>query len=289
MEDGSGVGELRPRAIAGMAALLLLGSFALGPCPPARAEESDADLQARYESLEEAIERHKADEGALKEDLKRAVEMYGDAVRQDDLRAQLVTLVGHQAGRRESEVVTLAALRALGDMGDPRGARYVKPFLRQRDRKKASPMLMAAVGVAGEVPDASLVEPLLKIVEKSKTFKVATLAMASLGKFRRCKRKRARILERLVKTVEKARPGGRPGMRGAGSGSDDFTGTSGGTDPGFVGKEGGATARWSALTAALPGALNELTGRDIAQVEDWFLYYEDNKRNLKRLFKDEDE
>ena len=61
-------------------------------------------------------------------------------------------------------------LHTLGDIGDPRGAKYIKPYLRQRDPKKAPDLLKVAVAVSAEVCDASLVGPLLKIVLKSKTY-----------------------------------------------------------------------------------------------------------------------
>ncbi len=55
----------------------------------------------------------------------------------------------------------------------------------------------------------------------------------------------------------------------------------------MTGRDGGPTARWNALTRVLPHALSELTGQDIASLEDWFILAKEHKSKLSALFVDE--
>jgi hypothetical protein len=188
---------------------------------------------------------------------------------------------------RRGEKAAPYVLDALGEMGDPRGSRYVRPFLHQHDLKKSDELLEKAVAVAGKLPDDDLVEPLLRIVEKSKTFGIAAAAMRSLGHFGHVKRYRKQILERLVKTVKKNKPGGRPGMRGSSGGGLDPYATGSGSVP--YPNQSDPSARWGVLAGALPGALNALTGQKVASAADWFSVFDGAKRDLDSLFVLEDE
>ena len=257
-----------------------------GDGEPAKAKNGKADLAIRLKSLAAEVKAHKKakDYTALDGDLDRAKQLYEDAAGQDKICAQVVDLVGSMAKGPKADVVAPFVLDVLADIGDLRGARFVKPYLRQRDVKVCTSLLQKAVAVAVDLPDASLVEPLLKIVEKSKTYGIAADAIGSLGHFGKCKKKRTKILARLVKTVKKSMPGGRPGMRGGGV--DDVSGA-GADSPTAVGQDGGPTARWNALSRALPGALSMLTGRDLPQIQDWFQLVKDNKGKLDGFFEED--
>ena len=270
------------RSVAGAFAVL----FCLANAPLAvagEAEDRKAELATQFKALAIEVKGHKKakDYEALDEDLTRARTLYEEASGDDKLRGQLVDLVGSIAKGCKSEVVAPFVLDALADMGDLRGAKYIKPYLKQRNLKVSSSLLQKAVAVSADVPDPSLVEPLLRIVEKSKTYGIAADAIESLARFGECKKKRRKILERLCKSIKKSKPGGRPGMRGGG-GMDDGSGNMGNATA--MGQEGGASARWNALARVLPSALNSLTGRDIHQAADWFELVRESKGKLALLF-----
>lgn len=263
---------------------VLIGALLIGPTTALASSEEGPSIEQRYDALVATVKEKKQDEAALKTAIEQATKLYGDAENSDKIRKALVTLVGGLTKVKKNDVLTVAAIDALIEMGAPAGAKYIKPFLRQRDTKKAPPLLQVGVAAAGELPHASLAEPLLKIVEKSKTSGIAAKAVQSLGKYHDFKRKRVKIFERLIKTVLKNKPGGPPRMRG--SSQEDVTG-GGSADPGMMGRDGGPTARWSALTRVLPFALSELTGMDVASVEDWFILAKENKGKIRQLFVDE--
>lgn len=269
-------------------AFTILVSAANAPAALAgEAEDRKAELTTKFKALAVEVKGHKKakDYDALDGDLTRARELYEEASGEDKLRGQIVDLFGSISRGCKSDVVAPYVLDALADIGDLRGAKYIKPFLKQRNVKVSSSLLQKAVAAAGEVPDPSLVEPLLKIVEKSKTYGIAADAIESLARFGKCKKKRCKILERLCKSIKKSKPGGRPGMRGGG-GMDDGSGSV--SESSAMGQAGGATARWNALARVLPGALNDLTGRDIHQATDWFDLVSESKGKLAILFTEDE-
>ena len=130
--------------------------------------------------------------------------------------------------------------------------------------------------MAAVLPDDSLVEPLLAMVEDSKNFSVAGRAMETLGAFGTVKRKREKILETLAKTTERVKPGGQP-RHGATSNESNPEG-------GLGSSQGGTAARWSVLSPILPKTLNKLTGRSYPTPDEWFIAVKENKGRLKGLF-----
>jgi hypothetical protein len=119
--------------------------------------------------------------------------------------------------------------------------------------------------------------------------------MQSLGSYKAVKRKRAKILEALVKTTEKSKPGGPPRMRGGSSDPMDSAGgsSSGGSvnpdggDMPTTANEGGPQDRWNALASVLAPSLCKLTGQNVRTPEDWFLLVKDRKGRLDEVFRDE--
>ena len=252
-------------------------------------------LEARCDALSDVVATHlkKREYGSLDSDITEIKALYKavttaekdeleDDLR-DDLKEMLVDLVRSMARGRHAKHTAVFVLRSLGELGDPNGAKTIRHYLRQPNPKESSPELQAAVAAAAHVPDDSLVEPLLKIVDRSKTFRIAADAIKSLGHFKTCTRKREKILEELVKSVKKNKPGGRPGMRGGGTSGMDPNGGYGSTSA-PMGQEGSPAARWSTLSPVLAKAMNQLTGQKLTSAEDWFIAVHDAKGHLDSLF-----
>ncbi len=219
----------------------------------------------------------------LKKDFQLAADLYKSSSDDPKFQGKVIAAIGVAARGSKDEELHKMVLFALSDLKDLRGARYVKPYLKQPDKKKASNLLDVAVAAAGDLPGAMLVEPLLAIVRKSKHMGILGDAVRALGKFGKVKRKRVKILEALVDAAKKAKPGGRPRMRGP---REDMSGgTDGSSDPGApVGREAGPGARWNTLSRSVPGALTELTGLRQNQITDWFVLVKDSKGRLKNIF-----
>lgn len=255
----------------------------------AHAEEANTPtLTERLKQWKVDVKKHKSakDVKALKADFETAKQLYADAASDEKLRGQILDALGRAPKGVRNVDVPKAMLFAIADLGDVRAAKYVKPYLKQPDKKKASVLLDVAVAAASDLPHPTLVEPLLAIVLKSKHNGIVHDAVRALGKFGKCKKKRVKILETLVKTAEKSKPGGRPRMRGPKETMDG--GMSG--DPGAPqGREGGPGARWSTLSSSVPPALSELTGIKQSQLADWLELARQNKGKLRRLFQDDDD
>ncbi len=251
--------------------------------PPA----ASPPIMEKVSAHEDQIDDHaKADQvPALQKDMELAVALYKEAAGHPDVKAareHLVKAVGLLLKRERDADVRKAGLKALGDMGHPDGARYVKSFIEpvKKQDDEVDPWLSTAIDAAGAIGDDSLVLPLLKVVEDSENFRIAALAAQALGKFRHASwRLRKKIVEDLVGTLVKDKPGrARPGK------DDPNTGQ---YIPPASGSSG--TDRWGQLSGVIPTALNELTGQHLTRWDDWNLMVRDHKHDLKVLFIDQDD
>ncbi len=281
----------RLRALPFLVAALLL---AFGPArPPARADEAGeaggegggveapdprAELLRRLDALTDQVRARirEKNEPALEADAAALVALHKEAEGQKDIRRKAVDLLGEVAKAAKGDGLAVAALTALGDTEDPDAARHLKPHLGQRDAGAAPPPLVAAIRAARKVPDAALVGPLLKVFEKSKHNGAAREAMESLGYFRHLKSQRTRILEAIIESVRRSKPGVKgnqkdplPGEQASASGD-------------------AARNRWDALRQAMPPTLSRLTGRDLYGVtaEEWFSMVDEYKGRTADLFLD---
>lgn len=244
--------------------------------PPARvlAEGEGAvdPALAKLSELEAAVAQHvraKA-EDQLVAAAKAAVAIHKEVLKQPELTKRVIAameacLKGVQVPGNRIRVIDL-----LAQTGDPQIARLIKPLLRPPNPKDADPVHLAAIAAAAKVPVADYVDPLLTMVDESKNMAVASASMTALGSFRTVKSKRVRILQALVKTVEKTRPGVRPGRP-----DEDL-------DP----ARSDPTNRWQALSPVLPSALNALTGQTISTADEWFQVVR-QARDLNGLFASE--
>lgn len=255
----------------------------------ARAEEGadEETLGARIEALEDAVERHDRAEDlkALRKDLDRAAALYEEGEGQKSLREDLMCVFKTVLKASKHSDLIEASLVAICATRDEDAPTLIKPYLRQKNRKETDPVLVTAIEAAGGVPHKSLVAPLLKLVQSSKHCGVAAAAMLALGHYGKLKRHREKILVVLVKETEKCKPGGQPRTaRGGGTSVDPNAPITGGV----IGRDTGPGARWQALSAALPRALNDLTGRQAESAMAWFDFVDEYKGNLHLLFEDRD-
>lgn len=218
----------------------------------------------------------------------RASILYDD-VTTDKQRKLLVDIVGKMPSIKKDEDVVHASLDALGEMADPKGAKYIKRYLKIVKKDKASKTLKLAIRTAAKVPEKSLVGPLLRIFQTTKVVSAQRMAAQSLANFRSVKKYRAKILETLISEVKKVKPGGPGRMSGGGGpgGVDPTYGGGLGTGTGGYGEPSGPTAVWSALAPILPSLLNKFTGQSLSSLDDWFGVYNQNKSKPQVLFIDE--
>lgn len=244
-------------------------------------KEKEPTHEERFETLETKFKEAKRDKNiqAMCELIDSAGDLFEDCCDDEDLQEDILKWTGKAARGVRGAAVEVAVLEELGEIGDARGAKYIKRYLRQRNPEEVTDTLKAAVDAAALVPDGSLVAPLLKIVEKSETTGIVKEAVLALGKYRACTRHRARIVETFVEEARKVKPGGRPRMRGGQEKLD------GGYGP--VGRESGPGARWAALSETVPTALRELTGQDIRGIGEWIRVVKAHKGKLGDLFQDD--
>lgn len=253
---------------AGLAALLSLGAASALAGEPAPENPLVGTVSA-FETLVAQHAKEKADE-ALVLDARRGTVLFKEVAADPLLKKRVLSAMeaGFKSVKEAGPKVSILA--SLAATGDPAVARIVKPLLRQANPKVADPLLLAAIQAASKVPASELVEPLLALVDDSKSMEAAQAALTSLGAFGKLKSKRVKILESLVKSVEKCQPGGRPGFRPGPGGIDD---SAPGVPP--PADSAGPTARWAALSPLLPAALNALTGQNVPTPSQWFQIVKD--------------
>ncbi len=277
---------LRPRSASLRASLVLtmLLSCLLVGLPPAYAADSDERKseptnKERVKELETKFKAAKKskDENSMRALLDSASDLFEDCCDDEKLQEAVIKFAGKAHKGVKGDAFDILVIQELAEIGDLRAAKYIKPFLRQRDKDKTSATLKAAIEAAAKVPDPSLVKPLLKLVEKSEHTTAMNEAVYALGKFRGAKRYYRAIFETLCDEARKVKPGNRPRMRGNGN---DLTG--GDSTP--YGRESGPGARWSALSRSVPAALRELTGQEIRDIGEWMHVVKNAKGKYDSLF-----
>ena len=273
-------GQMTTRIAVGTATLSLL--LLLG-APDATADD---DLMTAVKEMAEQVKEHKSagDITALTADVKAVEALYKRCATDKKACKAVVKVLGNmtRTAKQESEArVIEAALLALGRIGHPDGAKYIATYLKQPKAKDVPPQLLSALKAAKELRSDTHVKSLLKLVEKSKVTAVALGSMEALSNFGHNTRTREMILERLVKTVLKDKPGTRPNDR---SGAN-----TGNSDPVHVPYSyGGPTGRWNALSPNLPKVLNALTGESFGTAEEWMGALDAYKKDLSALFSNKD-
>lgn len=277
---GKGISMARRRGpilTTGLVAALLLGAC-LAAAPTAA---DDEPLEDRVDEHEERMETHRREDATkkLRADLRATIALFREAEGVpdgDEVQEQLVKEVGSLTRDRD-DAVRLPAIETLGILGHEDGARYLKRYLKPYEDLDRQRRALAAIDAAGKVADDSLVRPLLRIVDRSKSYTMAAKAMEALGHFGDCERYREHILEELVDTLKSDMPAAPKPGRDTG-------------DTYLPAKNGHAgTSRWATLSRVLPSVLNELTGRSFGTATDWFAIVDEYEHDLDMLFVIDDE
>ena len=259
-----------------LTAVSVAAFVSFGVAPLARAADEDP-ITPKVVALETKVASHASakDLDGLKADVTEAASLYTENAKKDPNRERILKVIGGVAKRNDE--AGKAALAALGETKDADGAKYVKSLLRPVDGKTpAPPNLEAALEAAKQLPDDSLVDPLLAMVDDSKDIKIAQKAMESLATYSGLKRSREKILDRLVKTVMKSHSG--PKRQNPENQANPEA------SQGQNSSQGSAQERWQTLSVALPSVLNQLTGKHEASTEAWNDLVSQNRGKLGALF-----
>jgi hypothetical protein len=232
----------------------------IGASTSARAADEDPMLP-RLVALEASVATHVAAKGydGLLEDVAAALAIAKENAQKEPHRERVLRVLGAIAKTKQDEVAK-AAILALGETGDRHGAKHLRAFLRPVQELEIPVVVGAAIEASGKIPDDTLAEPLLAIVNDSKNFAAAAKAITALGAFGKSKAKREKIFETLLKSVVRNQPGGVP------NGDRENVAN---PDGGLGQQTRDGSGRWKTLSPVLPAALNQLTGRNEATVDGW--------------------
>lgn len=277
-------GERATGITTGFSRRLALAALAAGfvaLATPVRAETPPDPALTKVTELETLITQHQKEKAmqALCLDAKTAAGFHKEFASREDLQKRCIGCLETVLKTVKEESDKKTVLETVGSTESPDAVRLVKPYLRQPDPEKSSPVLLCAIRVAAMIPASETVEPLLALFEDSKEMGVASAALESLGAFGKIKSKRVKILTTCTKEIERVQPGtsARPksGSGGVSPGYDNPPGSSKG--------QAGAAGRWATLAPLLPKAMNQLTGQNLGSPQQWFQVVKDTT-DLNSLF-----
>lgn len=240
------------------------------PWAAADGERADTDAQdkaarAAITALDKAAKKKDAD--ALGDAVTEIASLYEDIV-DKKLRDKLRKAIG-KALKRGSHEVKVIAFDAFTRMEDPLAWKYMASYLKQPNAKKEPAYYRETLRAVEVLTPDEAIKPLLTIIRKSKNLGVAARAMKTFAAFKKSKQ-RTKILEALISTVKKEKPGvkGRenPMLYGA------------------LGTGAQARTRWEALVGPLVEAANGMTGQELTSAVSWFEFFQANKRKPEVLF-----
>lgn len=279
-EKTRAAGEPRHRGPYRAAWVLVLALSGSAACARGLGAEGAVSPEAaKVAEFEAQVAQHvkTGQDGALEVDVKRGAALHAEVKLFADLQKRVLAALESAVKGVKDDDVRARLLGPVVETGDVQAARIVKPYLRQPDPKQGPPLLLAAIAAAAKVPVPETADTLLRLFEDSKHVGVATAALEALGSYGKVRARRVKILETVVKNVQKDQPGGRGSARGGG-GIDDSA-----PPPPPPPDSTGAGARWAALSSVLPKALNALTGQNVPTAAQWFQVVKDTK-NLNDLF-----
>ncbi len=239
---------------------------------PARAGDDEAK-QKKEEALQlvdqlDALRKDKKT-SEITEAIAKVPPMYKDEGLEDKgARGKLMGALGDIVKDDRLGAARNAAVEALVAMDDPKAAwKEIHRELPDRDVEEATEFQLLVVKATGELAPSRAVKDLLELVEKAKDGQISKEAALALGGYSLDTRNRVKILDELVSLGRRFRPGY----------SAD------------KGVSQSAQERWALVGPGIVGGLNRLTNRQIKTFEEWELLYDDNKKHLKDLFRDEDQ
>ena len=240
-------------------------AFAGESVPPSPKTATTTDAPDHAKLLRKHLREKDGD--AIRADLEQIAAAYA-GIGQKATRTRMLDAVG-KAVRFRNEDIQSAALDTFEEMKDPAAWKHYR-FLLTKPFKKSFPRLASqAMDVTRALTPDAAVQPLLKILKKSKNLRAAAKALDTLGAFKES-RQRSKILGEIIAVTQKEKPG----VRGR-----DNTVVYG---PRHSGDE--ARNRWQALAGPMVDAANELTGQELGSAEEWFNTWRTSKRNPSTLF-----
>lgn len=249
-------------------ALLAALAFAASAAPARVADAADApaaDAVSQIKALVaeiDAAEKAK-DEAGLSSAVKKAPPLYKGT--QDG--AAKSSLLKAVAGVVKQSKMTTARKDAMAALVETEDGKEVWKHLQSaypsddlEDETRWNCEFVKALGALH--PDAAI-DRLIETFRKAKQNDLSAAAVMALGGYHKSKQ-RERILEEIVKAGKNMAP--------ARSTSKNPSQEQ--------------QARWAAIEGPIGKALDELTGEPVGNAIEWFKRYDDNKKNLKALFKD---
>jgi hypothetical protein len=252
---------LRPFPALGLLLLLFpAAAFAGDPVEDARIRESESFI----ETLARFAEAR--DKKALAEALPRFVKIHNE-LKTEGARAKVRRAVGALLDDEELGAVRMKAADAFGRINDPKGGwQELRGHMPDVSIEACGPFPLRVVQAVGALAPDEAITALRRLMEKAKDANVSRYAIQALGKYG-WSSKRVRILKDLATLLSKMRPGAIDPRKGRGGGGE------------------AARQRYQFLRETLTAALNELTGQALESADAWIVFYKENKKSPKKLFK----
>jgi len=243
-------------------AWLVVFAFLALAAPAWAADVEEAN--ALVDELE--TERKNKDPGAMIMAIEKVPAVY-KSIDDKSARGKLLGALGKIAKDKKAAEARPAAVTALVQVEDPKPAwKQISKLMPGPKVEEASDLDLAVVNAAGELAQSRALKPLYELLGKAKDNKLARAAGIALGGYGADKRGRVKVLEELIDTGKRIRPGR----------STDKA----------VSPE--ATARWREVGPGITKGLNRLTGQDLGTFEEWEAVYKENKKRPSDLFVEDD-
>lgn len=248
----------------------------------ARANDPAADAAlkeatAKVDELDKQIKKHLTStdtDDALRADITAASKLCGELA-DAKLKSRCLDLIGQILKGTTHDDLERDAIKAFSAIGNPDAGRFLLVYLKQNGPKDQPPLMADAIECAGKIKSDATVPALILIVEKSDVLPLAAASVKALSNFGTSTRMREKILDALIATVEKDRPGLSYRWRG-----DQENRVR--TDKIRSGED--ATNRYEALAGEMCTCLNKMTGQNVGAPEEWFELRKKWKSDLGHLF-----
>ncbi|MCC7138782.1 MAG: hypothetical protein IT460_10205 [Planctomycetes bacterium] len=232
----------------------------------ARAEDAPAtDAVGQIKALIaeiDAAEKAK-DEGALSSAVKKAPPLY-KGTQDSAAKSSLMKAVAGVVKQSKMTTARKDAMAALVETEDGKEAwKHIQSAYPDDDAEDETRWNVDFVKALGALHPDAAIDRLLDTFRKAKQNDLSAAAVMACGGYHKSKQ-RERILEEIVKAGKNMAP--------ARSTTKN------------VSQE--QQARWAAIEGPIGKALDQLTGDAVGNAAEWFKRFDENKKNVKALFKD---
>lgn len=245
-----------------IALFALIGLALLAPA--ARAADAE-EAKALADAIE--AQRKAKDPGGMMIEMEKVPPVFNE-IEDKSARGKLLGAVGKIARDRKAGEARATAVVVLSQLNDPKGAwKQLSKLLPSHKVKEATKLDLAVVKAAGDLAPDRAKKPLLELLGKAKDAKLSAEAALALGGYRKDERGRVKILEEMIDTGKRIRPGNSKDQNASAE----------------------AIARWTEIGGALAKGLNRLTGQELGTFEEWEVIYKENKRRPQEIFLPDEE